>query len=73
MIYIPSFIKIGPDIPKFVRRETHTDTKRAKRSRKLIFFQNKVSIFKTFSSAKNNDSFRIFQNVCFKRVIHIYV
>jgi hypothetical protein len=38
-----------------------------------LFFQNKVSRLRTFSSAETNDSFKIFQNVCFKRVFHIYV
>jgi hypothetical protein len=43
MIYIPSFIKIGSDIRKLIRRDSQTHRWHGDRMSLLLFLQNKES------------------------------
>jgi hypothetical protein len=43
MIYIPSFIKIGPGVRKLIGRDTQTRTQDGDFKSLLLFFQNKES------------------------------
>jgi hypothetical protein len=50
MTYIPSFIKIGSAIKKFMREGGHTHRQHGDRISLLSFFQNKKSRLKTSST-----------------------